>query len=342
MAAATVQRRRRVRRSPWSGAERGMFLIAFLFLLCTGVSGIFTGIRTLHPGGEEPQGQTITTTTQAEASAQTEGESEQETEPESVQEPQAASLEQYADDEGYAGTLYQALDEHPEAAYVLRNMELYPDLYPEEILTFVTRFPEAMPFAAGYLDYTATGIKQEIDLSGEVEQGVIPELIQWDSRWGYYPYGEGMVGYSGCGPTCLSMVSIYLTGYHDNDPLSVANFAAENGYYTAGSGSAWTLMSQACINFGLTSKELPLDENKVIAAVEEGKPVILAMGKGIFTDNGHFIVVYGHTEEGLLIRDPNSPANSAAVWKWSEIENQIRNLWVFEPATPEETETGET
>jgi hypothetical protein len=211
---------------------------------------------------------------------------------------------------------------------VLRNL----DLYPAEILEFVIRFPEAMPYVAAYPDFNRTGIEQEIDLSAEAAQNEIPLLIQWDSRWGYYPYGEGLIGYSGCGPTCLSMVSIYLNGWNNNDPLSVANYAQENGYYTKGSGSAWTLMSQACVNFGLNSKELPLDENKINEALDQGKPVILALGAGHFTDNGHFIVLCAHNDNGFVIHDPNSPENSARPWPYAELKDQIKNIWAFEKA----------
>lgn len=315
MPTQSERRKHRIRKTPWLSLELAMFFIALFLTLVMAVSGLITLAGKLA-GGEKAPGKTITTT------------SEPEEEVTQAPQPEVNPLTQYANDTGYAGQLYQQLDAHPEAAYVLRNLNLYP----EEVLVFVTRFPEAMTFAAGYPDYLTTGIRQAVDLTGEVEKGTMPKLIQWDSRWGYNSYGEGMIGYSGCGPTCLSMVSIYLTGYHDNDPLSVATFAADNGYYTKGSGSAWSLMSNACINFGLTSQELPLDESKVIAAVEEGHPVILAMGPGIFTDNGHFIVVCGHTEEGFLIRDPNSPANTESVWEWSAIEDQIKNLWVFSAA----------
>ena len=141
-----------------------------------------------------------------------------------------------------------------------------------------------------------------------------------------------MIGYNGCGPTCLSMVSIYLTGWHNNDPISIANFSQENGYYTSGSGSSWSLMSDACINFGLNSKELPLDENRMISALDEGKPIILSMGAGTFTDNGHYIVLWGHNDNGFLIKDPNSPTNSAKTWTYDELKGEIRNIWAFQKA----------
>ena len=318
MAAETARRRNRIRKTPWLSVEYIMFSIAALMTLLLALTGLVDLVGLIRGDRADGEKRTITTTSQAEDAQEEPTEAPTQADPLSV----------YAEDTGYGGTLYKMVQEHPEAAYVLRNLQLYP----EEVLVFVTRFPEAMSFAAGYPDYMSTGLRPEYSIADEVRKGEMPKLTQWDPRWGYYAYGEGMIGYSGCGPTCLSMVSIYYNGYKDNDPLAVATFAAENGYYTKGSGSAWALMTNACINFGLNSKELPLDENKVIEAVNEGRPVILAMGPGVFTDNGHFIVVCGYDDNGFVIRDPNSPTNTARHWTWSEIGNQIRNLWVFDAA----------
>ena len=321
--------KRRVRRSGWSVLELAMFGLALVLAFVMTVSGL---VRLIHlfSGGAEKE-ETPTVTVGGGASEPTEdGEDSTDTPdtPDTQTPITDSSLTQFAGDTGYGGQIYALLDSHPEAAYVLRNI----DLYPEELLEFVIRYPQAMPFAASYPDYDRMGIHREIDLSEEGRQDTVPLLIQWDTRWGYETYGEGMLGCTGCGPTCLSMVSLYLTGWHDNDPLSVANYAQENGYYVSGSGSAWTLMSQACANFGVVSKELPLDENKIIASLEEGKPVVCAMGPGDFTDHGHYIVIAGHNDSGFIIRDPNSPENSARTWSFDEFSDQIRNLWSFEAA----------
>ena len=90
-------------------------------------------------------------------------------------------------------------------------------------------------------------------------------------------------------------------------------------------------MSQASANFGVAATELPLDENKMIASLEEGYPVICAMGPGDFTDNGHYIVLAGYSDGAFIIRDPNSPINSMRSWTFDEIKDQIKNIWSFKP-----------
>ena len=65
----------------------------------------------------------------------------------------------------------------------------------------------------------------------------------------------------------------------------------------------------------------------MVDAVENGHPVILALGKGDFTSSGHYIVLT-ETEDGAFrVKDPNSRVRSARLWPYEELEPQIRNIW---------------
>lgn len=154
-------------------------------------------------------------------------------------------------------------------------------------------------------------------------------LLQWDSRWGYKSYGSGLIGYTGCGPTCLSMVALYLTGNPDYDPATIARYAEQEGYYVSGSGTAWDLMDTGCRHFGLSSQEVPFEEHQMAALVQEGNPLICVLGPGDFTDAGHFIVITGYTGEGFTICDPNSPLRSAQIWTYARLNGQVKNVWAF-------------
>ena len=93
--------------------------------------------------------------------------------------------------------------------------------------------PEASAFVDAYL-----GIEDYdfgLDLSSEIKAGTIPYFTQWDSRWGYCLYGEGLIGYTGCGPTALSMVAMGLTGDGAMTPGYIAAFATREGYCVPGS-----------------------------------------------------------------------------------------------------------
>jgi hypothetical protein len=212
----------------------------------------------------------------------------------------------------------------------LTYIEEHPEEYTEDLIALTAKNSEALDYVYQYPELKDK--TWEIDLSAEAESDQVPLLLQWDSRWGYQAYGTGLIGYTGCGPTCLSMVALYITGNPAYTPVYVADYALEGGYYEAGSGTAWSLMSQGSSAFGLSAKELPLDEGTMVAALNAGKPIICALGPGDFTDNGHFIVLTGYTGEAFTVNDPNSPQRSSQLWTFDQLRDQIRNLWAFSAA----------
>ena len=209
-------------------------------------------------------------------------------------------------------------------AYITSHKEEYPD----SLLELMERNPETVDFV---YDYPKEGQKQpEIDLSGEVTQGTIPLFLQWDERWGYQKYGSDMMAITGCGPTCLSMVYCGLTGRTDKSPLDMAHFSEEQGYYSDGVGTSWTLMSQGAVQLGLNVQELPLTAQLIIDQLKEGHPVICTMGPGDFTDSGHYIVLLRVNDDGsIAVNDPNSPKNSEKSWELERLMEQMENLWAY-------------
>lgn len=176
------------------------------------------------------------------------------------------------------------------------------------------------------------GKPDEIDLLEEATCNHVPLLYQWDERWSDETYAGGKIENTGCGPTCLSMVALYLTGDQSYSPSYIAKTAEKEGYAVKGYGSSWELMGKGCELFGLKASELILDENAMMDALAFGHPIICAMGKGDFTEQGHFIVITGYLG-GFLVNDPNSSERSERVWSYREIKNQIKNLWFFEALT---------
>lgn len=199
---------------------------------------------------------------------------------------------------------------------------------PASLIALRERNPETADFVKAYP--TEGNKTHEIDLSSEYTPGKIPLLLQWDTRWGYELYGNEMIAVNGCGPTCLSMVAIGLTGNTSWDPLTVANYAEENGYYCSGSGSYWTLMSTGSQMLELHAEELPLDENTIRYHLSQGHPIVCVVGPGDFTTDGHFIIITGQNDDGTVtINDPNSKLRSAQNWDLQQIMNQMQNLWAF-------------
>ena len=199
-------------------------------------------------------------------------------------------------------------------------------VWPEELVALLEKNPETTDFVLNYPLRKDENIA--IDLSEHLNSKNVPLLLQWDQRWGYTQYAGEVMGLSGCGPTCLSMVCIYLLNDASYTPKYIAAFSAENGYAVAGSGSSWTLISEGGKKLGLDVTEIPLDENRIIKNLEVGNPIICVMGPGFFTSTGHFIVMTGYEDGYVTVNDPNSLANSAQTWKLTEVMEQIRNLWV--------------
>ena len=159
--------------------------------------------------------------------------------------------------------------------------------------------------------------------------GAVPYLYQTDPQWASHPYAGGTVEKNGCGPTCLSMVYVALTGHGDLDPVAMADFSERGGYVSNGM-TAWALMSDGAVELGLVSEELPASTAAVREALLAGKPVICSVGPGDFTTTGHFIALSGLTEDGeVVVHDPNSAERSARPWDLERVLGQCLNLWAF-------------
>lgn len=206
----------------------------------------------------------------------------------------------------------------------------YENDFPERYFQAYKKNPELSDFVLGYLNKTEYDNEVDLYISNLASEGLFPHFLQWDFPWAYEPYGKGVIGLDGCGPTSLSMVYIALTGDLTYNPSKMAKFSLENGYFDKLNDiTLWTLMSEGSEELGLKSKELALDELIMKKYLSEEAYLILSMGPGDFTNKGHFIVIYDYNEEGFMIKDPNSRIKSDKIWPYSLIENQIRNIWAI-------------
>ena len=203
---------------------------------------------------------------------------------------------------------------------------IYMSEYPDEMIQLLASNKETKKFVLEYPQ--KKDIESEINLDKEAGGGV-PRLLQWDQRWGYREYGDGIIGITGCGPTCLSMVYIYLTGDTGMNPYQMAVYSQNNGYYVNGTGTSWELMGRGASNLGLDAVQIPLDEDRIIANLEAGNPVICSMGPGKFTKTGHFIVLTEYENGKFKVNDPNSKKRSRHKWSYEDIAESVLNIWVY-------------
>ena len=212
--------------------------------------------------------------------------------------------------------------DYPQAQAILDR----PADYPDALLELLLRNQETLAFVLGYPADKDTSPAETV---GEVTRGEFPLLMQWDARWGYAQYGDGLMAFTGCGPTVLSMVVCGLTGDDRATPYAVARYAQEQGYYVNGAGSSWELMSTGCRYFGLSARELPLMRSAITGALENGEPVVCSVGAGDFTTSGHFILLTGVEDGKFRVNDPNRTSTSSQLWDYDTLEPQIRNLWAY-------------
>ncbi len=146
---------------------------------------------------------------------------------------------------------------------------------------------------------------------------------QRDEQFRDKSYGTDNIGGYGCGPTAMAMVVSSLTS-KTVDPVEMAEWSYDNGYWAPGGGSYHSLIPSAAKAFGLQAEGCPAKEpQKIVDALSSGKLVVALMSKGHFTSSGHFIVLRGVTAGGkILVADPASKKRSEQAWDLSIILNE--------------------
>lgn len=212
----------------------------------------------------------------------------------------------------------------------LNNILENKDIIPEKVLELALTNPETIDFVYSYPNKNKY---EDIEIKGEESIDLdrnIPMYLQWDTRWGYKNYGNSIIALSGCGPTSLSMVISGLRKDVQVTPDIMANISIEKGYITEENFTSWELMNNGGEEFGIISKEVVLDENRMKEEILKGNPLILSVKSGKMTDIGHILVLSGVDSNGeFIMNDPNSIKNSKKTWKFEEIEEDIRNIWSY-------------
>ena len=220
----------------------------------------------------------------------------------------------------------QKLAELSEEYELVREVYENADAYSKDMLEHLANNPEMAAYVIGSLesDGSVTGGFTASELETE-----FPLLLQFDPRWGYFEYGGKEMGLSGCGPTCLSMAVLALTDYDDVTPDKIAAYSLEKEYYVQDVGTAWKLLDEFPTLYGLSVEHPTLKENSMKAALDEGKILICSVKKGVFTAEGHFIVIYGYDETGFMVNDPKCVARSNRTWTYDEFGKQLKRIWAI-------------
>lgn len=128
----------------------------------------------------------------------------------------------------------------------------------------------------------------------------------------------------------MAMVLHYY-GEEDITPLETAAFAVENSYRTRSNGTSWAF-------FGDVASEYDLDFKQTASSVEalewmntkEDPLIICSMGPGLWTSQGHFIVLWD-VEDGVAhINDPASTKPERETNSFNTVASQCKQYFCFE------------
>lgn len=129
---------------------------------------------------------------------------------------------------------------------------------------------------------------------------------QIDSRWKNNMYSSinnssQTIGTSGCGPTSAAMIVTACKGAITPDTMS--NLFAQYGYRSANNGTYWSAFRAVADEFDIGYEETS-SLNYAIDLLRDNHYVVVSCGNGLFTTNGHFIVIVGIDGDTLKIYDP--------------------------------------
>ncbi|MEI3348095.1 MAG: C39 family peptidase [Dysosmobacter sp.] len=152
----------------------------------------------------------------------------------------------------------------------------------------------------------------------EVLTGGVVDVVyfnQGEAPWADAAYGPDEIRGYGCGPTSMAMLISSLKE-ETLDPAQAAREADEAGYCAPGSGSYLSIVEGMAGRYGLEAVSCPdLSAEELTQQLVSGNLFVALMGKGHFTDGGHFILLRGVTLEGkVLVADPNSRERSLVGW----------------------------
>lgn len=128
---------------------------------------------------------------------------------------------------------------------------------------------------------------------------------------------KNSIGYAGCGVTAMAIVISTYKNSTKYDPVYMNQQAASKGYCNSTVSTGGTYSGFFCDEakaMGYKCSHLNKNSvNPVVIALSQGNLVIVNVGRGIFTNNGHYIVLGGidPTNQKVYVYDPYNRVNKA-------------------------------
>ena len=154
------------------------------------------------------------------------------------------------------------------------------------------------------------------------------QYYQYNYKDAGYGYGT-TIAEAGCGPTAMAMVISTLTD-KEVTPVDAANWSLDHGFRCYGNGTYWSYFDAYAKENGLECTQSTINADSITSNLKDGNPVIVSVGPGTFTKNGHFVVLTGMTDDGqVTIADPNSEEKSSKTYDLNVFLNEGTQQWVI-------------
>ena len=163
-------------------------------------------------------------------------------------------------------------------------------------------------------------------------------FLQYDEQWSSKPYSiindsSQTIETSGCGPTTMAMVLNY---YIDEDitPVETAEFAIENHHRTTNNGTSWTYFNDVAEEYDLNFLQTYSSEEALKWMETKTDPLIIcSMGPGLWTNKGHFILIWDIKDGNAYINDPNSESEKRNKNSFNYLSKQCNQYFCFDRNT---------
>ena len=156
--------------------------------------------------------------------------------------------------------------------------------------------------------------------------GPITYFNQSDYRWAKHKYGKSTPMYSaGCGPTTMAMVIDTIDPDNYITPDKMANIAYLKGCYIDGGGSTHNIVKKCADEYNIPVRAISASADNIKNSLDNNKLVVALVGRGKFTEGGHFILITSMDKNGKLsIADPISIENTHKKWDANFIISQLK------------------
>ena len=133
---------------------------------------------------------------------------------------------------------------------------------------------------------------------------------QYDKKWASIMYSnhgdkKQTIKSSGCGPTAMADIVATLIDSKVT-PVTLADLSMKWGTRTYSQGTSWSFFPKAADYYGFSKYVKSSTLATLKSCLDTGGYVVASMGKGYWTNGGHFICVWKYDDKYVYANDPAS------------------------------------